>query len=95
MKQMSSKLLVCFIARKNRSGPTLATAVRAQRRVQRDDVQRHIAVRPSDIAKLPEDPAKVRLQKREHDKASGRAKLQHPLPDSQAPVWACGWREGS
>lgn len=48
-------------------------------RVQRDDLQWHIAARPSDIAKLPDGRAKTRLQKREHDKASVRAKGEHPF----------------
>ena len=51
----------------------------AQTRVQRDDLQWHIAARPSDIAKLPEGRAKAQLQKREHHKASVRAKVEHPF----------------
>ena len=51
----------------------------AQSRVQRDDLRWHIAARPSDIAKLPEGRAKERLQKREHRKASVRAKVEHPF----------------
>ena len=51
----------------------------AQTRVQRDDLQWHIAARPSDIAKIPEGRAKVRLQKSEHRKASIRAKVEHPF----------------
>ena len=39
----------------------------------------HIAARPSDIAKLPEGKAKARVQKREHGKASVRAKVEHPF----------------
>jgi IS5 family transposase len=50
----------------------------AQSRVDRD-VKWHIAARPSDIAKLPEGKAKVRLQQREHRKASIRAKVEHPF----------------
>ena len=46
----------------------------AQTRVQRDDLQWHIAARPSDVAKIPEGRAKARLQKSEHRKASIRAK---------------------
>src|SRR4029079_1138294 len=42
----------------------------AQTRVQRDDLQWHIAARLSDIAKLPEGRAKARIQKQEHGKAS-------------------------
>lgn len=51
----------------------------AQTRVQRDDLQWHIAARPSDIAKLAEGRAKARLQKNEHRKASVRAKVEHPF----------------
>ena len=51
----------------------------AQTRVSRDDLQWHIAARPSDIAKLPEGRAKARVQKKEHNKASARAKVEHPL----------------
>jgi len=46
----------------------------AQRRVNRDDLQWHIAGRPSDIAKLPEGRAKTKVQKDEHRKASVRAR---------------------
>lgn len=51
----------------------------AQARVQREDLQWHIAARPSDIAKLPEGRAKTRVQKQEHRKASIRAKVEHPF----------------
>ena len=51
----------------------------AQTRVQRDDLQWHIAARPSDIAKIPEGRAKAKLQKQEHGKASIRAKVEHPF----------------
>ena len=51
-----------------------------QTRVQCDDLQWHIAARPSDIAKLPEGRAKTRVQKQEHRKASIRAKVEHPFP---------------
>ena len=51
----------------------------AQSRVTRDDVQWHIAGRPSDMAKLPEGHAKQRLKKQEHSKASVRAKVEHPF----------------
>ncbi len=51
----------------------------APRRVGRDDLQWHIAARPSDIAKLPEGRAKTKLQKAEHRKASVRAKVEHPF----------------
>jgi transposase, IS5 family len=50
----------------------------APARVQRD-LQWHIAARPSDIAKLPEGRRKVAAQKREHRKASVRAKVEHPF----------------
>jgi IS5 family transposase len=47
--------------------------------VQRDNLQWHIAARPSDIAKLPEGRAKARSQKHEHRKAGVRAKVEHPF----------------
>jgi len=50
----------------------------AQARVE-SEVQWHIAARPSDIAKLPEGRTKVAAQKREHRKASVRAKVEHPF----------------
>jgi IS5 family transposase len=51
----------------------------AHTRVDRDDLQWHIAARPSDIAKLPEGKAKTRVRKEEHRKASVRAKVEHPF----------------
>ena len=51
----------------------------AQARVEREDLQWHIAARPSDIAKLPEGGRKAAAQKREHRKASVRAKVEHPF----------------
>ena len=51
----------------------------AVRRVDREDLQWHIAARPSDIAKMPEGRAKARAQKQEHRKASVRAKVEHPF----------------
>ena len=51
----------------------------APARVDREDVQWHIAARPSDIAKLPEGRAKTKAQKAEHRKASMRAKVEHPF----------------
>ncbi len=51
----------------------------APSRVERDDLQWHIAARPSDIAKLPEGKAKKKVQKMEHRKASVRAKVEHPF----------------
>ena len=51
----------------------------AQSRVDRDDLQWHIAARPSDIAKMPEGRAKSRAQQQEHCKASVRAKVEHPF----------------
>ena len=51
----------------------------AQTRVDRDDLQWHIAARPSDIAKLPEGRVKARVQKEEYRKASVRAKVEHPF----------------
>jgi IS5 family transposase len=47
-------------------------------RVERE-LQWHIAARPSDIAKLPEGRRKTAAQKREHRKASVRAKVEHPF----------------
>ena len=51
----------------------------AHKRVGRDDLQWHIAARPSDIAKMPAGRAKARVQKHEHRKASVRAKVEHPI----------------
>jgi len=51
----------------------------AQARVQREDLQWHIAARPTDIAKMADGPAKARTQKQEHRKASVRAKVEHPF----------------
>lgn len=51
----------------------------APARVDREDLQWHIAARPSDIAKLPEGKAKKKVQKAEHRKASMRAKVEHPF----------------
>src|SRR5664279_2471496 len=51
----------------------------AQARVDREDLQWHIAARPSDIAKLPEGRLKAAVQKREHRKASVRATVEHPF----------------
>ena len=51
----------------------------AQSRVDREDLQWNIAARPSDMAKLPEGRAKERLKKKEHGKASVRAKVEHPF----------------
>ena len=50
----------------------------AQARVKRD-VQWHIAGRPSDTAKMPEGRAKARVRKNEYEKASVRAKVEHPF----------------
>jgi len=51
----------------------------AQTRVDREGLQWHIAARPSDIAKLPEGRRKATAHKREHRKASVRAKVEHPF----------------
>ena len=51
----------------------------AASRVDREDLQWHIAARPSDIAKMPEGRAKARVRKLEHRKASVRAKVEHPF----------------
>ena len=50
----------------------------AQARV-KCDVQWHIAGRPSDMAKMPEGRAKARARKNEYEKASVRAKVEHPF----------------
>jgi IS5 family transposase len=50
----------------------------AQARVKRD-VRWHIAGRPSDMAKMPEGRAKARARKQEYQKASIRAKVEHPF----------------
>jgi IS5 family transposase len=47
--------------------------------VDREDLQWHIAARPSDIAKMPQGRAKTQVQKEEHRKASMRAKVEHPF----------------
>ena len=51
----------------------------AQARVDRKNLQWHIAGRPSDIAKLPEGRSKTAVRKQEHRKASVRAKVEHPF----------------
>ena len=51
----------------------------AQARVNREELQWHIAARPSDIARMPEGRARKRVQKQEHRKASIRAKVEHPF----------------
>ena len=51
----------------------------APARVDRGSFRWHIAARPSDIAKLPEGRRKAAVQKREHQKASVRAKVEHPF----------------
>jgi IS5 family transposase len=51
----------------------------AQTRVDREGLQWHIAARPSDIARLPEGRRKAAAHKREHRKASVRAKVEHPF----------------
>ena len=48
-------------------------------RVQREDLQWNIAARRSDIDKMPEGKAKDRAKKQEHEKASKRAKGEHPF----------------
>jgi len=45
----------------------------------RDDLQWHIAAKPSDIAKLPAGRSKQRLERQERSKASVRAKVEHPF----------------
>jgi len=48
-------------------------------RVRREDLNWHIAARPSDIARMPEGKARARVRKEEHRKASIRAKVEHPF----------------
>ncbi len=48
-------------------------------RVNRDDLQWHIAARPTDIARMPQGRAKTKVQKQEHGKANVRAKVEHPF----------------
>ncbi|WP_019655382.1 IS5 family transposase [Variovorax atrisoli] len=50
----------------------------AQSRV-KQDVRWHIAGRPSDMAKMPEGRAKARARRQEFQKASIRAKVEHPF----------------
>jgi transposase, IS5 family len=56
----------------------------AQERVQREDLQWHIAARPSDIAKLPHGRRKAAAQTRERRKASVRAKVEARSVSSSA-----------
>lgn len=42
-------------------------------------VQWHIAGRPSDMTKMPEGRAKAQARKQEYQKASMRAKVEHPF----------------
>jgi len=51
----------------------------APTRVNRENLQWHIAARPSDIAKLPEGRTKAKVKKTERSKASIRAKVEHPF----------------
>jgi IS5 family transposase len=51
----------------------------AAKRVKREDVQWHIAGRPSDIAKLSKGRVKTRIEKGEHRKASTQAKAEYPF----------------
>jgi IS5 family transposase len=60
----------------------------AQKRVQRADLQWHIAAKPSDIAKLPAGRAETRIQKIEHGNASVRAKVENrSVPSSASSDW--------
>ncbi|MDQ0082448.1 IS5 family transposase [Variovorax boronicumulans] len=43
------------------------------------DVQWHIAGRPSDMVRMQEGRAKARVRKLEYQKASVRAKVEHPF----------------
>lgn len=51
----------------------------AHSRVDGEGLQWHIAVRPSDIAKLPEGRRKTAVRKKEHRKVSVRTKVEHPF----------------
>jgi transposase, IS5 family len=51
----------------------------APARVGDPSIEWHIAARPSQIAKLPEGKAKDKAKQKEHDKASVRAKVEHPF----------------
>lgn len=51
----------------------------APSRVRRENLNWHIAARPSDISRMPEGKAKARVRKEEHRKASVRAKVEHPF----------------
>jgi IS5 family transposase len=48
-------------------------------RVGRKDVQWNIARRPSSVARMPEGRAKKQARRQEHNKASIRAKVEHPF----------------
>jgi IS5 family transposase len=50
-----------------------------QNRVGHEGLTWHIAVRLSDIAKMPEGKAQTKAQKAEHRKASVSAKVEHPF----------------
>jgi transposase, IS5 family len=51
----------------------------APARVNDPKIEWHIAARPSQIKKLPEGKAKDKLKEQEHEKASVRAKVEHPF----------------
>jgi IS5 family transposase len=51
----------------------------AQTRVNKADLQWHIAARPSDMARMPEGRVKTKARKQEYRKASVRAKVEHPF----------------
>lgn len=51
----------------------------APARVDDPKIEWHIAARPSQLAKLPEGKAKDKLKLQEHEKASVRAKVEHPF----------------
>jgi IS5 family transposase len=66
-------------ARARRTVPRAIESSTCPSRIDREDLQWHIAARPSDVAKLPEGKAKTRLQEHERRKASVRAKVEHPF----------------
>src|SRR5678809_522659 len=76
-RRTSSRLPTCCMARNSTWADSGYRG--AASRVDRDGLQWHIAARPSDIAKLPEGRKTAAVKKREHRKASVRAKVEHPF----------------
>jgi IS5 family transposase len=65
---------VCYLRIGYRPGDRGAPA-----RVDREDLQWHIAARPSDIARLPEGRTETKVQKTQHRRPSMRAEVEHPF----------------